>query len=103
MLYYLDYQFKSNLYINGFEVDFLIGKNLILEYNGFHHYCTNYEQLKPNFKHSWKKHIFQKRGFVYCDISFEEWDRLENNIEQRNFLIHKIETTLASQLPFATN
>ena len=42
----LDYIYRSNVLINGFEVDYLLGDNLIVEYNGFQHYCPNYEGLR---------------------------------------------------------
>ena len=71
LLFYLDYQFQHSLIINGFEVDFLIGKSLILEYNGFHHYYTNHDPLKLTLRDIWKREILKKRGFLFCCISFQ--------------------------------
>jgi hypothetical protein len=37
----LSYVFEENMVINGTEIDFLINKNIILEFNGMFHYKIN--------------------------------------------------------------
>lgn len=44
------YDIESNVLINDYEVDVLLGKTLVIEYNGHHHYVINSDQLVPTIK-----------------------------------------------------
>lgn len=63
--------------INQYEVDFLINKQLIVEYNGHHHYSINSQKMAPTRKELWRIDILKKRKFIVCSIPYYEWKRLK--------------------------
>lgn len=42
--------------------------------------------------------MLKKRGFLYCDINFMEWNRIIKNTEQRLFLIKKVQSKIIDQV-----
>lgn len=52
----LGYIFLPGPQINGKEVDFLIGDRIVLEYNGYAHYCINSPKNLTNYnKYSYRR------------------------------------------------
>lgn len=64
------YDFQSNILINNYEVDFVIGNKMILEYNGHHHYIINSKKLISTAKDKWKQYILQKRNFGISKVPY---------------------------------
>jgi hypothetical protein len=68
----LGYNFVAGPLINGFEVDFLIGDRIVLEYNGCSHYCIN----RPKELRRYNKYMYRRleeMGFQVNQIEFDKW------------------------------
>jgi hypothetical protein len=85
---------KQGSKIFGFEIDFLIGRKVILEYNGYSHYCINSpEKLTKYFKYKYSR--LERMGFLVNLIDFSEWGILELKNKQMELLVNKTENRLA--------
>ena len=88
------YDFRSNVLINGYEVDALVGGRLIIEYNGFHHYAINSSKLVQSLYDDWRVRIFKQRRFIVSSIPYEEWKFIDYFEDKRLYLVRKIEEDL---------
>lgn len=78
--------------VHNFEVDFVFPGNLIMEYNGIHHYKINFLKANPSSVSLWKENMLKKRGFYVLTIPFYEWEREMDEKAQKKYLINKIES-----------
>ena len=69
--------------VNGFEVDYILGDKLIVEFNGNHHYLINSSSKVLTARDEWKHRFLQERGFVVCDICSSEFQWLHHFHEKR--------------------
>lgn len=91
------YQFLAGPKIFGYEVDFIVGKHVIVEYNGFKHYYIN-APTRLTRLYEWKYDRLRRMGFNVVLIAGREWEQLERKEKQIEELVCRIEEPLVARI-----
>lgn len=81
--------FSGGPKLSGFEVDFLIGRNIVLEYNGYSHYPIN-DPYKLTQYFAWKYRKLAELGCQLVLIQWRDWELLERKEKQMEQLVTMI-------------